>query len=247
MSLRKETPIIKSSMSSISTLPAEGQDIRRYFDAIAVRYDFLNHLLSWRLDESWRRRARDIVLEGWEESVLDLGIGTGKFIALFDKAKDWKRIAGIDFSLPMLQRASSRLSSKIKLTAADFQKLPFKSGSFDLIISAFTLRSVREMNSFLSAVYDVLKKPGKAAFLCLTRPRNAFWKILYLPYLKFYLPVVGGLISGNRKAYQFLSSSVLQFQEPDQTAEMMRETGFRDIEIRRFSFGMATLITAKKI
>ncbi len=221
--------------------------LRVFFDAIAFRYDFLNNLLSFRLDELWRKKSAAIVLRNSAaSSILDLGIGTGKFIRVFMEAKKWKRLAGIDFSFPMLHAAKKILPSGVGFLRADFQSLPFRKGSFDLVISAFALRSVRQMPLFLQGVWEVLSEKGKAAFLCLTRPENIFWRIFYFPYLKFYLPVVGGLVSGNFQAYRFLSDSILSFQEPEKTASMMRETGFQSVKIHRFSFGIATLIVGEK-
>ena len=102
------------------------------------------------------------------------------------------------------------------------------------------------MKVFLRGVYDVLKPGGKAGFLCLTRPQSGLCGLLYRPYMKWYLPFLGGLISGNRQAYEFLSDSVMRFQEPSRTMEMMLQTGFRTAEMRQFSFGLATLIWARK-
>lgn len=220
--------------------------IRKYFDAIAFRYDFLNNFLSFKLDELWRVRARKILLEPHQQAVLDLGIGTGKFISEFAKLRPWKRMTGLDFSTGMLQEARKQLAPETELVTGDFHKLPFEKESFDLIISAFTLRSVQDMPLFLSEVHKVLKANGTAGFLCLTRPRNFFWKVLYYPYLKIYLPLIGGLFTGNKEAYQFLSSSIMAFQSPEQTALMMKEAGFEKVSVHYFSFGMATLLTGKK-
>ena len=195
--------------------------IRGYFDAIAFRYDFLNNFLSFNLDELWRVKARKIVLEPHQEAILDLGIGTGKFLAEFAKVRTWKRMAGLDFSTGMLQEARKQLAPETELVSGDFHRLPFDKDAFDLIVSAFTLRSVQDMPLFLSEVRRVLKSKGTAGLLCLTRPRNIFWKILYYPYLKIYLPLIGGLFSGNIEAYQFLSASIMSFQSPEQTALMM--------------------------
>jgi demethylmenaquinone methyltransferase/2-methoxy-6-polyprenyl-1,4-benzoquinol methylase len=229
-----------------STSSPESKTIRQFFDAIAVRYDFLNHVLSFRFDEVWRRKSRDIVLDPSYESLLDLGTGTGKFLELFLEAKAWKRCVGLDFSSQMLEEARRQLPAGVRYVNADFLALPFGAQSFDLIVSAFTLRSVKNMPLFLQQVYSLLTRGGRAGFLCLTRPTNFFFKLLYYPYLKIYLPLMGGLVSGNKRAYQFLSDSILTFQDPEQTADMMRETGFQDVQIVRFTFGSATLITGKK-
>ncbi len=229
-----------------STAKAESPAIRGYFDTIAFRYDFLNQFLSFRFDDLWRKRARKIVMEPRQRSILDLGTGTGKFLDLFAKARPWDRMVGLDFSSGMLREARENLPRTTQLVSGDFQKLPFEGNTFDLVVSAFTLRSVQNMPGFLNEVFRVLEAGGRAGFLCLTRPRNLFWNILYYPYLKFYLPLVGGIFSGNSTAYKFLSESIMSFQSPEETAAMMRASGFTDVKIHFFSFGMATLIVGNK-
>ncbi|MDA9101251.1 ubiquinone/menaquinone biosynthesis methyltransferase [Omnitrophica bacterium] len=240
-----------------STTPAgqssgyEGQPekgiIRRYFNSIADRYDFLNALLSFRLDEGWRRKACDQILERQYKSILDLGTGTGKFLRIFLQKKRWDEAVGVDFSERMLEAARQEfLDSEAEFVCADFHQLPFEKESFDLVVSSFTLRSVQNVPGFLGGVFDLIKPGGKAAFLCLTRPKSVWWNLIYYPYLKLYLPVVGGWFSGNPQAYQFLSASIRSFQDPAQTRQMMLAAGFEKVTLHPFSFGMATLIQGKK-
>ncbi len=233
-------------MSLTKEASPESKTIQQFFDGIAFRYDFLNQFLSFRLDDRWRKQAHDLLLEPSQQSLLDLGTGTGKFLELFLQTKSWKRCVGLDFSSQMLEEARRQLPGQVRYVNADFLALPFAPESFDLIVSAFTLRSVKNMPLFLRQVYGLLTPGGQAGFLCLTRPQNFLFKLLYYPYLKIYLPLVGGLISGNRRAYQFLSDSILTFQDPEKTAVMMGEAGFREIQIHRFTFGSATLIRGKK-
>jgi len=220
--------------------------IQDFFDSIAKRYDFLNQFLSFRLDEVWRKKSVDRILNGTETRILDLGIGTGKYLSLFLKKQPWKRAAGVDFSEEMLLEAKAQLPAEVELIQADFHQLPFEKRSFDLIISSFTLRSVQNMEGFLCELLRVLSDEGKVAFLCLTRPRSRLWKVLYYPYLKLYLPFLGGLISGNRKAYQFLSNSIQSFQDPALTKILMQKLGFSRTESFPYHFGMATLIIGYK-
>jgi len=220
--------------------------LRGFFDGIAARYDFLNRFLSFHLDDYWRKKARELLLTGKEESILDLGTGTGKFLGLFLKSKTWKRAVGLDFSEGMLRASRRELSPKAGFIKGDFQALPFAPDSFNTVISAFTLRSVSNMRQFLGGIRRVLTQGGKTGLLCLTRPENPFFAALYYPYLKFYLPWIGGMISGNREAYRFLADSILNFQEPDDTAAMMREMGFLEVRVYRFTFGIATLIVGEK-
>lgn len=233
-------------MSTTSLASPDKLKIRSLFDQIAFRYDFLNSILSLSLDRYWRHRTKRLVLDGHERSVLDLGVGTGKLLRSFLKTGQFKRAVGLDFSSGMLINCRKTLGFPAGLISGDFHALPFKKGSFDLIISAFTMRSVKDMPRYFFEVYEALTDHGKAAFLCLTRPSNWFVRMLYFPYLKFYLPLVGKFFSGNEEAYQFLSQSVQTFQEPHTTMNQLRQTGFQSIQIKPLTFGAATLIIAKK-
>lgn len=233
-------------MNSADLSSPDKQTIRRLFDQIAFRYDFVNSLLSLKLDDYWRSEACKVILEGGEQSVLDLGIGTGKFLEVFLSGRQFKFSAGLDFSTNMLKKARETLPQGVRYVSGDFHSLPFQKGSFDLVISSFTLRSVKDMPRFINEVYEILTPHGKAAFLCLTRPTNPLWKLLYYPYLNLYLPFVGRMISGNPEAYQFLSKSIQAFQEPGVTVGLLRRCGFQAIRIRQLTMGVATLITAKK-
>lgn len=231
--------------SATSLASPDSRTIRGFFDQIAFRYDFLNALLSFRLDDYWRSKSKKLVLDGYEQSVLDLGIGTGRFLGTFLSGKQFKRAVGVDFSSKMLERSRQELPQGVRFVSADFHHLPFPEGGFDLVISSFTLRSVKDLKRFFDEVYRVLTPHGKAAFLCLTRPQGLF-RYLYYPYLRYYLPVVGKFFSGGSEAYQFLSQSIQHFQEPGTTVGLLRQRGFQTIQVHRLTFGAATLIVAKK-
>jgi demethylmenaquinone methyltransferase/2-methoxy-6-polyprenyl-1,4-benzoquinol methylase len=226
--------------------------IKSFFDRIAPRYDFLNSWLSFGLDGNWRRCSCELVLERGQERILDLGAGTGKWIRCFLNRRKWDIAAGLDFSAPMLRFARESGSAGVRWICADFTRLPFAPASFDLVISAFTLRSVPDLKSFFDGVHGVLRQNGKAAFLCLTRPAarsgggTGFLELFHFLYLRFYLTLMGRVVSGCGDAYRFLSDTVLHFQGPEETAALMRERGFREVSVYRFSRGIAALIVGRK-
>ncbi len=231
-------------------MPApDKEDIRGIFDSISERYDLLNQILSFGASESWRKRSAKILLSDADfspKTILDLGCGTGKFLECFLKARSWDRAVGVDFSSAMLENARRTVLGNVIWLQEDFEALPFLESSFDLVISGFTLRSVQKAPEFLSRVHRILNPEGKAAFLDLTRPRDLWARLLFFPYLKLLLPFLGWIISGNRKAYDFLSTSVRSFREPEETIRLMRSAGFRDCVSKSFAFGAATLIIGRK-
>ncbi len=226
--------------------PPDAKTIRSLFDSIPQRYDFLNSFLSFSLDKRWRRRQARLGIEGWEESILDIGVGTGKSLQAFLEAKSFRRAVGCDFSQGMLQVAKRKMAGAL-LAGADMHQLPFKDSSFDLVISSFVLRSVQNMEKFLLEVRRILTPRGKFVFLDLTRPKNPlFWCGLYQPYLYFYLPTVGRLVSRHAGAYEFLSRSIREFVEPGTLKEKMEQAGFYQIRIEPMTFGMTTVFMGRK-
>ncbi len=231
-------------------MPAPSKDfIRKAFDSITPRYDRLNQILSFGMSEAWRKRSAELVLGDprfTPKTILDLGCGTGKFLECFLQKKSWESAAGVDFSVAMLKKARETVPGKVLWLQEDFDALPFLEGSFDLVVSAFTLRSVQRLSEFLANVQRILTPGGRAAFLDLTRPRNVWVRLFFYPYLKLILPLLGWLVSGDRKAYGFLSDSVRRFQPPEETMRLMQSAGYRDCTKKSFAFGAATLIIGAK-
>ncbi len=223
------------------------------FSSIAPRYDLLNHLLSFNVDRLWwRRTARTFteVLARSDARVLDLCCGTGDMtFALLREARRRKgqpRMAGVDFSHPMLVRAGEKSATgAISWIEADALQLPFRSCQFDVVTSAFGFRNLVNYDAGLREIYRVLVPGGRVGILDFGEPGGLMGK-LYRVYFRRVLPAVGTVISGVRGPYAYLPASVERFPPPDEMLERMRAAGFRDPSWAPYTFGIAGLYEATK-
>ncbi len=228
-----------------------GRAVREMFAAVAPRYDFLNHFLSLGLDIVWRRETAKClsqILEPPSSVAVDVCCGTGDLTAAFERYSRGKVVAA-DFCRPMLVRARAKLERKALpalLLEADALSLPFRSGSLDLIGSAFGFRNLANYALGLEEMHRVLKADGTVAILEFSHVRWPIFGPLFRFYFHHILPRLGSLISGVRAAYQYLPDSVSQFPDQEALATAMRRAGFVNVRYRIFWGGVAALHLGQK-
>ncbi len=220
--------------------------VRRMFGLVAHRYDFLNHLLSFNVDRSWRRRTVERVtpiLTRPSARVLDLCCGTGDLVLALE-AERGSAVWGCDFSRPMLEVARRKFTasdSDSSLIEADALHLPLPAGSIDLVTVAFGFRNLANYRAGLEEMSRVLRPGGVAAILEFSRPPSRLFGRLYDFYSRRLLPVIGGVLSGSREAYSYLPESVRRFPDAETLAADMRATGFREVTFERMTGGIVVL------
>lgn len=225
--------------------------IRKLFETVAPTYDFLNHLLSLGRDFYWRRMAvRELKgLEGW---ILDIATGTGDVAIEIVSQNDLKRkVFGVDFSEPMISRAQRKLlkkglSNRIALSLGDALSLPFKENTFTASLIAFGLRNIAEKEQALAEMVRVIDEGGKVIVLEFTLPRNRVVRKFYSIYFKGILPLIGGLISGDREAYTYLPESVHHFQHIENYENLMKKAGLKNVSFRSLTGGVASIVSGIK-
>jgi demethylmenaquinone methyltransferase/2-methoxy-6-polyprenyl-1,4-benzoquinol methylase len=222
------------------------------FDAIATRYDLLNHLLSAGIDRYWRRRAiRSLALSG-HERVLDLCTGTADLAIAARTAKPpAARVVAIDFAAAMLtvgcQKLASRaLASTITLVRGDATRVPLAGGSVDAVTIAFGIRNVENTEAACAEIHRVLVNGGRFAILEFAIPRTPLVRQLYLWYFKRVLPRIGRFVSRHDAAYAYLPESVRAFATPDELVKILRHVGFSGITASPLTFGIVFLYTGNK-
>ncbi len=226
--------------------------IQGMFDRIAGRYDLLNRVISFNLDNRWRRQAIDILLQGTGQRIVDLGTGTGDMILSATKhAQGDARIVGLDVSMNMLLLAQSKRPSQRGNSATSFVQgsalaTPFKSNSFDGAMSAFVLRNVSDLGLFFAEACRVLKPGGKLVTLDMFPPQRNWFEPLYRLYFYRLVPWIGGLLGGDRSAYRYLSNSVRRFDLPEVISEKIKQAGFAKVTLRKFLNGAVCMHIAEK-
>lgn len=223
------------------------------FDAIARRYDRLNHLLSAGLDRRWRRRAiRDLALTGTER-VLDVCTGTGDLAieAATSPSGHARDVLGIDFSSEMLRLAQGKvraaaLSSRIRIVRGDATRLPVPDESADVATVAFGIRNVVDPVQGCRELHRVLVPGGRLAILEFGAPRIPGVRTVYLWYFKYLLPLVGRAISKHSDAYTYLPESVMSFPAGEAFAGLLRQAGFETVQSQPLTFGIVWLYLARK-
>jgi demethylmenaquinone methyltransferase/2-methoxy-6-polyprenyl-1,4-benzoquinol methylase len=238
-------------MMSAASHPRD-QAVQSMFDRIAGRYDLLNRIISFRLDTGWRKRAIRTLLTVENPLIVDLGTGTGDMA--FNAAKIAganARIVGLDFSLQMIRlaerkRSRVRRGASIAFLQATALEAPIKSAIFDGAMTAFVLRNVSDLPRFFCEAHRLLKPGGKFVSLDMFPPTSGWFSSLYAVYFYRLMPWLGGLLSTDRKAYQYLSDSVRRFDPPETVATMIEQAGFVEVKIQKFLRGAVCMHVAAK-
>ncbi len=222
------------------------------FNDIAPSYDRLNHLMSLGIDNIWRKKAIKEIVDGTQQQILDVACGTGdSTIAIAKAMEPGGRVTGIDISAgmmePLMRKAAHEgVHDRIKLLQADALQMPFEADTFHRVTCAFGIRNFEDRKKGLAEFLRVLKPGGKAVILELGIPDKPFIKTLYDIYFRHILPLIGGLISGNRAAYRYLPESVYAFPRPEAFCAMMERAGFHNVRHRNFTFGLCRLFIGEK-
>jgi demethylmenaquinone methyltransferase / 2-methoxy-6-polyprenyl-1,4-benzoquinol methylase len=224
--------------------------VRKLFDAIAYRYDLLNHLLSGGVDFYWRRAAIERLQDLRPERILDVATGTGDF-AIAAMRLHPREIIGVDIAPNMLalgrrKIARRRMDTVISLRDGEAEQLPFGEQQFDAAIVAFGARNFENLRLGLQEMFRVLRPGGRIVVLEFSRPRRPPFRHIYLFYFKRILPVVGRLISGNTEAYTYLPDTVMRFPEGEEFLTILSNVGFTGLRETRLSFGIATIYAGDK-
>lgn len=221
------------------------------FSSIAHRYDFLNHLLSMGVDIVWRKQAVAQLgsLDG--RSFLDVACGTGDLSIEIAMAGAGK-VTGGDFSDNMITIGREKvkkngLDGKITVEFADALNLPYSDAQFDGATCAFGARNFADLDRGLNEMARVVKPGGRLVILEFTTPSNPLFAEVYRLYFTRILPLVGGIFSGMKSAYEYLPDSVYKFPAPAEFSSRIEKAGFTDVRFTPLTLGICGIHSGVRV
>jgi demethylmenaquinone methyltransferase/2-methoxy-6-polyprenyl-1,4-benzoquinol methylase len=224
--------------------------VRRMFNSIAWRYDFLNHFLSLGVDKIWRKKAVSKLNRIKGQLILDVACGTADLaIELSNHHPD--KVIGIDLSEEMLGIGNKKieklnLKDVIELSLGDSENLSYQDKYFDAVTVGFGVRNFENLEAGINEMYRVLKNEGELVVLEFSKPYRFPVKQLYYFYFKMVLPFIGRVFSNDKNAYSYLPNSVMKFPDGKRFTEVLEKSGFTNCQYNELSFGICTVYHAIK-
>jgi len=227
----------------VSGGPEKRAYVRDIFSAIAPTYDRLNRIISFRLDQSWRRYA--VARLGWEREpegiYLDLCAGTLDFAAALARLPGFRgRVAAADFARSMLEQGRDK-SDRVDPIAADVLDLPFAAEQFDGAMIGWGVRNLVDLDSGLAEAARVLKPGARLVILEMAVPEQPLLRSGFQLYFRRIMPWIGRLISKHTTAYSWLPESARVFPPPAELARRLSAQGFEDVHYKLFMGGVCAM------
>lgn len=201
------------------------------FTELAERYDAGNDLLSFGTHRLWKRRLVRLAAARPGARVLDIATGTGDIALRFAKTVGLQgQVIGLDFSAKMIQQAKQRPNNQkpnLSFEVGDAMSLRFHDNTFDIASISFGIRNVDEPVTALREMHRVVKPGGRVIVMEFGQPRGLFGAV-YRFYTSKIGPIIGGIISGKRYAYEYLDRTAAAFPAGQAFLELMKQSGFQN-------------------
>ncbi len=226
------------------------EQVAQMFNNISGNYDGLNRMISFGIDVKWRKKVVRIIKKNKPQKVLDIATGTGDLAINISKNTTAQKIIGLDISEGMLEVGKQKIVKEklnnIELVLGDSENIPYNNDSFDAITVAFGIRNFETLEKGLSEILRVLKPNGTFVILETSVPNKSPYKQFYKFHSSKILPLIGKLFSKEQSAYSYLSESAAKFPHGEALNNILIKIGFKEVENKPQTFGVATIYTATK-
>ena len=226
--------------------------VRRHFNTVAEKYDFMNTLLSFGIHYLWKRIAVKMMALREGDRVLDVCGGTADLSLLAGREVGASGLVTLcDINWKMMESgrpkvASSPYGRRIVYLQADAEKLPLADNTYDAAMVGFGIRNLTQMEKGFEEMFRVLKAQGKLMCLEFSQPITPWFRSLYDFYSFYMMPAMGKLLVGSRRAYTYLPESIRLFPDPDGLKTILEDIGFTQVHYRRLTNGIAVIHVGTK-
>ena len=204
-------------------------EIRNMFDKISEKYDFMNRIISFGLNEYVKTQAIKALKIKPNSKVLDLCCGSGDLGKIIKKLQPSCDVIGVDFSQNMIELANKK-NPNITYRQMDVNSLAFEKNSFDYIVMGFGLRNIPQKNKALEEIYRTLKTEGQ--FLHIDFGKHNIYSKIYDSIILFLVK----FFTKNTKPYKYLILSKRNFLEPEELIELFKFNQFNYISHKNILF-----------
>lgn len=260
-----ENDVVQNMNNILPEKEHKAEYVKNMFADIAPSYDQANRAMTFGMDVLWRQRLIKLVAPPSGGYILDVGTGTGDFLALLASQVPASMVVGVDSCIPMMSKGQEKIDQvcqqqsgttahtsqqsamcRVQFAGGDALNLPFADNSFDVLTTGFTIRNVTNIRAALREMWRVTKPGGAMACLEVARPKSAVLHVFHQLYFQHIVPRIGELISGNRHAYVYLHQSARAFPPPDMLADLMYEAGWRSVRYTLLSLGAVAIHVGEK-
>lgn len=225
-------------------MQSKEEKVHQVFETIYKKYDTMNSVISFQRHIAWRKDTMKRMNVQKGNKALDVCCGTADWtIALGQAVGRNGKVFGLDFSENMLSIGKEKICSfpQIELIHGNAMQLPFADNEFDFVTIGFGLRNVPDYMHVLREMHRVLKPGGKVVCLETSQPTVFGFKQLYNFYFKYVMPFLGKIVAKSYQEYSWLQESTMTFPDKEKLALMFKEAGFKNIQIKSYSGGVAAM------
>ncbi|WP_432694104.1 demethylmenaquinone methyltransferase [Priestia aryabhattai] len=222
------------------------QRVHGVFEKIYKNYDQMNSVISFQRHKAWRKDTMKRMNVQKGTKALDVCCGTADWtLAMAEAVGETGEAVGLDFSQNMLKIGEEKVKnspfSTITLLHGNAMELPFEDNSFDYVTIGFGLRNVPDYLQVLKEMQRVVKPGGKVVCLETSQPTMIGYRQMYLLYFKYIMPALGKMVAKSYDEYSWLQESARDFPGQKQLADMFREAGLTDVEVKSYTGGVAAM------